>query len=61
VRRPDDNEKTVRDRLQVYNRQTAPLVSYYAKAGKLSVVDGMAEIGAVTASIAKVLNGVAKG
>ena len=31
TRRVDDNEKTVRDRLNVYNRQTAPLVSYYAK------------------------------
>ncbi len=61
VRRPDDNEKTVRDRLQVYNKQTAPLVSYYAKTGKLQVVDGMAEIGAVTAAISKVLEGVAKG
>jgi adenylate kinase len=60
VRRPDDNEKTVRDRLQVYNKRTAPLVAYYASTGKLAVVDGMAEIGAVTASIAKVLNGVAK-
>ena len=28
VRRADDNEKTVRDRLVVYNKQTAPLVEY---------------------------------
>jgi adenylate kinase len=61
VRRPDDTEKTVRDRLQVYNRQTAPLVSYYAGKGVLHVVDGMAEIGTVTAAIAKVLHGAAKG
>ena len=56
VRRPDDNEKTVRDRLTVYNTQTAPLVSYYRETGKLHVVDGMAEIGAVTASIGAVLD-----
>jgi adenylate kinase len=59
IRRPDDNEKTVRDRLEVYNRQTAPLVSYYAKTGKLHVIDGMADINAVTAEISGVLDGVA--
>lgn len=56
VRRPDDNEKTVRDRLKVYNAQTAPLVSYYGQMGNLHVVDGMAQIGAVTAAIGKVLD-----
>ncbi len=59
VRRPDDNEKTVRDRLTVYNTQTAPLVGYYRETGKLHVVDGMAEIGAVTAAIGAVLDKLA--
>jgi adenylate kinase len=58
IRRPDDNEKTVRDRLQVYNRQTAPLVTYYQAKGNLHVIDGMAEIGAVTARMATVLQSV---
>ncbi len=58
VRRPDDNAKTVRDRLQVYNRQTAPLVTYYQDKGNLHVIDGMAEIGAVTAQMAAVLQSV---
>lgn len=59
VRRPDDNEKTVRDRLTVYNTQTAPLVEYYRETGKLHVVDGMAEIGAVTGAIGAVLDKLA--
>lgn len=59
VRRPDDNAKTVRDRLNVYNTQTAPLVAYYKAKGNLHVIDGMAEIGAVTASLAAVLEKVA--
>ena len=59
VRRPDDNEKTVRDRLTVYNKQTAPLVDYYRETGKLHVVDGMAEIGAVTGAIGAVLDKLA--
>jgi adenylate kinase len=56
VRRPDDTEKTVRDRLQVYNKQTAPLVAYYKVKGNLHVVDGMADIGMVTAKMASVIN-----
>jgi adenylate kinase len=55
TRRADDNEKTVRDRLQVYNKQTAPLVEYYSKMGNLYVIDGMAAIAAVTLAMAAVL------
>jgi len=57
IRRADDNEKTVRDRLNVYNKQTAPLVSYYAKRGNLHSVDGMADITKVTAAIGRILDG----
>ncbi len=55
VRRADDNEKTVRDRLQVYNRQTAPLVDYYGRTGVLHKVNGMADISLVTRQIEDVL------
>lgn len=55
TRRVDDNEKTVRDRLNIYHRQTAPLVSYYGSKGVLRSVDGMAEIAQVTRQIADVL------
>jgi adenylate kinase len=58
TRRPDDNEKTVRDRLAVYNRQTAPLVSYYQAKGNLHVIDGMADIAEVTKAMEAVVNGV---
>jgi adenylate kinase len=55
TRRADDNEKTVRDRLAVYNKQTAPLVSYYQEQGNLHVIDGMADISKVTRHIAEIL------
>jgi len=55
IRRPDDNEKTVRDRLQVYNKQTAPLVGYYQSKGNLRVVDGMADIAEVTKAISAIV------
>ena len=38
--RDDDKPETVRNRLGVYNQQTAPLIDYYARAGKLVEVNG---------------------
>jgi len=58
TRRADDNEATVRDRLSVYNKQTAPLVQYYGGRGKLKTIDGMADIAEVTRQIEGVLKGV---
>ena len=37
--RPDDNEETVRNRLSVYENQTAPLISYYRDHGLICDVD----------------------
>jgi len=39
--RADDNYETIRERIHVFNTQTAPLTEYYAKQGKLETVDGM--------------------
>ena len=38
--RADDNAATVRKRLEVYFAETAPLIDYYKKAGKLVEIDG---------------------
>lgn len=38
--RRDDSEEVIRDRLEVYHRQTEPLIEYYRNQGKLQVVDG---------------------
>ncbi len=38
--RPDDNESTARERLQVFFQQTLPLVDYYKSQGKLAEVNG---------------------
>jgi adenylate kinase len=57
VRRSDDNAETVRARLEAYHRQTAPLLPYYAANGLLRVVDGMAEMDAVTEQLETVIAG----
>ena len=50
-RRADDNEETVRARMEAYRAQTAPILPYYAAQGVLKTVDGMAEIDEVTRQI----------
>lgn len=40
VQRPDDREEVIRERLQVYRRQTEPVAAIYRERGLLSEVDG---------------------
>jgi adenylate kinase len=47
LQRDDDNEATIRNRLQVYERQTAPLVDYYNKKGLLKTVTATGVVDAV--------------
>jgi adenylate kinase len=49
--RSDDAEATVRTRLQVYRKDTLPLVDYYDSRGLLHRIDGMPEIETVFGSI----------
>jgi len=56
TRRADDRAETVGARLAAYHKQTAPLLPYYEAQGKLSSVDGMAEMSEVTAQLAKILS-----
>jgi adenylate kinase len=56
--RSDDNEETVRNRLVVYNEQTAPLLPYYEAKGLIRNVDGMASIDDVSGEIEAILDNV---
>ena len=46
--RDDDKEDTVKNRIQVYFKQTAPLISYYRDHGRLVEIDGTQPIDQVT-------------
>ena len=48
VVRKDDEPATVRDRLKTYHAQTEPLKEYYAKTGKLVIVEGQEEVADTT-------------
>lgn len=45
--RSDDNEETIRNRMEVYTDLTQPLLDHYQKAGLLITVDGVGEIDVV--------------
>jgi adenylate kinase len=49
--RPDDREEIVAPRLQAYEKQTAPLVAYYRRLGRLQVVDASQSVGEVTRQV----------
>ncbi|HVZ91331.1 MAG TPA: adenylate kinase [Rhizomicrobium sp.] len=49
--RSDDTPETLRHRLGVYYKNTAPLLDYYRRRNKLVTVDGMAPISVVAAAI----------
>jgi adenylate kinase len=55
--RPDDREEAVKKRLKVYFAETAPLIDYYAGAGKLLEVDGEGEVAEVAGRITTALKG----
>lgn len=53
--RDDDKLETVTNRLSVYEAQTAPLIGFYEKQGKLFTVNGDQQVNAVTADLGKAL------
>ena len=59
IQRKDDNPETVKNRLDVYHSQTAPLIAFYEGKGLLKTFDGMQDIDAVYASIMGTLRALA--
>ena len=60
IQRKDDTESTVKDRLDVYEKQTEPLISYYKEQGVISTIDGSGEIEQVFQRAKSVLGAVCK-
>jgi adenylate kinase len=56
VRRPDDNEATVRRRMAEYRAKTEPILPYYEQRGLVRRVDGMASVEQVAAQIDAILD-----
>ena len=54
--RKDDNEETIKKRLEVYNSQTKELIDYYKAQGILEAVSGDLEAGVVYSELTEILN-----
>lgn len=55
-RRADDNAESLKVRLMEYYKKTSPLIGYYYALGDLFTVDGLADIDAVAAQTARILD-----
>jgi adenylate kinase len=53
--RADDNEETIRERMRVYDAETAPLLDYYREQGCLVEVSGMGTVDGVAARLQEAL------
>ncbi len=56
--RADDNEDTIRVRMEVYQSETAPLLAYYESRGLLVKINGEQSIDQVTADLKEVVQQV---
>ena len=54
--RADDNRETIESRLKVYQNQTQPLIEFYNKQNKMSVIEGSGDINDIFASIVEVMD-----
>jgi adenylate kinase len=54
--RADDNEETIRQRVQAYHRQTSPLIEFYRAQGVLHEVDGNKEPEAIAKGLVEFLS-----
>lgn len=54
--RADDNEATIKQRLAVYEQQTAPLVEWYEKEGKRNAVKGYGSLEEINAALCAVID-----
>jgi adenylate kinase len=59
--RDDDTPETFRKRQDVYRAQTAPLIPFYDRQGKLNRVDGMGTVDGVGGAIDSILDKIAQG
>lgn len=54
--RADDNEETIRERLEVYKRETSPVAHHYNKQGKLFTINGTGSVEEIFERIGQVVN-----
>src|SRR5574344_13184 len=56
--RSDDNEETIKKRLNVYHNQTSPLIDWYKKEGIHHHIEGLGELDRIFSDICKVIDNI---
>lgn len=56
--RSDDNEETIKKRLDVYHNQTAPLIDWYSKENIHHHINGLGELDRIFSDICKVIDNI---
>lgn len=56
--RSDDNEETIKKRLDVYHNQTSPLIDWYEKEGIHNHIDGLGELDRIFKDICEVVDNI---
>lgn len=56
--RSDDNEETIKKRLDVYHNQTSPLIDWYEKEGIHNHIDGLGELDRIFKNICEVVDNI---
>jgi len=54
--RADDNEETIKTRMDVYMENTKPIISYYKQQGKLKTIDADRNSDLITEDLVKIFN-----
>lgn len=57
IQREDDREETVKNRIEVYEEETAPLIDFYENEGLLRTFDGTEDIATISENILQSLKG----
>lgn len=55
-KRKDDNESTIRRRLEIYHQDTVPVINYYSERGSLKLINGNLSMAEVTNSLQATIN-----
>ncbi len=55
-KRSDDNDKTVKIRFDIYNKETLPVLDFYKNQNLLSEIDGMKQINAIYGEIREIIH-----
>ncbi len=61
TQRPDDNEATVRTRIDTYHRQTSPIVEHYRVQDAVADVDGVGDIDTIATQVLAAVGGAFEG